>query len=390
MSEYSIAGKQLKLDGAKDVEFLVNDLKSMSDVTKIDLSGNTIGIESAKAISEALVQFKSSLTEINLSDIFTGRLNTEVPQCLNHLLPTLLECPKLSTINLSDNALGLQTIEPIENYLAKAVTLDHLILSNNGMGPFSGERIGKALYKLSKLKQTHNKPSLKTFVCGRNRLENGSMKYLTLGLINHKDLETLQLYQNGIRPKGIAILINGLSSNKNLKLLDLQDNTLTFKGSNAIAENLKHWEQLSELNLNDCLLKSKGLSKIVAALTSTEKVNINVLKLQYNELNKKSLTDLYDAIKGGKLELTKLEINGNMLDDDDELIEQFQELFEDKEIDELDEMEGEDSDEEEEEEEEEDEEDDSNVVIDFNALAKSEDEKAVDELTGDLEKTHIK
>ncbi|EGV64331.1 Ran GAP Rna1 [Yamadazyma tenuis] len=388
--EYSIAGKQLKLNSAEDVEFIAKDLSDKSDIEKIDLSGNTIGIESSERISEILTKFQHSLKEINLSDIFTGRLNTEVPKCLDHLLPTLLKFPKLTTINLSDNALGLQTIEPIENYLAKAYTLEHLILSNNGMGPFSGERIGKALYKLSTLKKQKKYPSLKTFICGRNRLENGSMKYLALGLINHKDLQEVRLYQNGIRPIGIATLLSGLKQNQKLKVLDLQDNTLTSLGSSAIASNLGSWTALEELNLNDCLTKSKGFLHILTNLPLVK--DLKVLKLQYNELDKTALTKLYELIDSGKVTVQKLEINGNKLEEDDELIEKFVELFEDKEIDDLDEMEGEDSDEEDED----DEEDDEEVeIIDFVALGKELDgtdedkDEAVDDVAEELQKTHI-
>ena len=107
-------------------------------------------------------------------------MNTEIPQSLEYLLPALLKLPNLKLINLSDNAFGLQTIDPIEAYLAKAVSIEHLILSNNGMGPFAGSRIGGSLFKLAKAKKAEGKESLKTFICGRNRLENGSVNYLSV------------------------------------------------------------------------------------------------------------------------------------------------------------------------------------------------------------------
>lgn len=99
--------------------------------------------------------------------------------------------------------------------MAKAVSIEHLILSNNGMGPFAGSRI-EDLCLLAKAKKAEGKESLKTFICGRNRLENGSVNYLSVGLRNHKDLEVVRLYQNGIRPAGISKLVEqGLSNNKN-------------------------------------------------------------------------------------------------------------------------------------------------------------------------------
>lgn len=384
---YSIAGKQLKLNTEEDVDFIAKDLESQSTITKLDFSGNTIGVEAANAISKILIKYKQSLKEINLSDIFTGRLNTEVPKCLDYLLPVLQQFPNLTTVNLSDNALGLETNDQIEAYLSKAFALEHLYLSNNGMGPFAGERIGMALYRLAKLKEQKKYPTLKTFLCGRNRLENGSMKYLTLGLINHKDLEEVRLYQNGIRPLGIYTLINGLSANTQLKVLDLQDNTLTYLGSSAIAKNLNNWKQLTELNLNDCLLKSKGFSEIVDNLQG----NIKVLKIQYNELNKEVLTQLYDKCKAKTVDLDQLEINGNQIDEEDELIEQFTELLGDN-LGEVDEMEGEVTDEEDEED---DEGEEDVEIIDFESLAKeldgtdNKEDAEVDAIAGELEKTHL-
>lgn len=396
---YSIAGKQLKLNDKDDVSFIAKDLESKSDIKSIDLSGNTVGVDAAKAISEIIIKYQESLIEINLSDLFTSRLNTEVPESLNYLLTALLKFPNLLTINLSDNAFGLQTIDPIENYLSQAYTIQHLILSNNGMGPFSGERIGKCLYKLSKLKTQKGVSSLKTFVCGRNRLENGSMKYLTLGLINHKDLQEVRLYQNGIRPIGIYTLMSGLKSNTNLKVLDLQDNTLTYLGCLGLSESLGHWNELTELNLNDCLLKSKGFVKILSTLESGKFPKFHKLQLQYNELDKASLSKLYDLLSNSSSSLATiddLEINGNKLEDDDELIEQFQQLFEDKQLDELDEMEGEDSDEEDEDEEDEGESIEDVEPIDFNDLARDFDgtsdnkDQSVDNIADDLSKTHLK
>lgn len=385
---YSIAGKQLKLDSEQDVAFIANDLESKDVITSLDFSGNTIGVDAAKGISSILLKYKDTLEDINLSDIFTGRLNTEVPKFLDHVLPVLVQFPKLTTVNLSDNALGLETNDQIEAYLSNAFALEHLYLSNNGMGPFAGERIGMALYKLSKLKQQKKYPSLKTFICGRNRLENGSMKYLTLGLINHKDLQEVRLYQNGIRPLGIYTLINGLAANTQLKVLDLQDNTLTYLGSSAIAKNLSNWAHLTELNLNDCLLKSKGFGEIVAKLSG----NVKVLKIQYNELNKEVLTELYEKCSDKTVEFEQLEINGNQLDEEDELIEQFTELLGDS-LGDVDEMEGENSDDEDDEDEEDGEEDVE--IIDFTELAKeldgtdNKEDSEVDAIAGELEKTHL-
>lgn len=392
---YSVRGKQLKFDAKKDIEPYLNELESKSNLLKLDFSGNTIGIEASEALAAAILKHKDTLVEVDFSDLYTGRLNTEIPQSLGHLLPAFLQCSHLKIVNLSDNAFGLQTIDPIEDYLAKAVSIEHLILSNNGMGPFAGARIGKSLYKLSQAKKQQGKVSLKTFICGRNRLENGSTNYLSIGLRNHEDLLVVKLYQNGIRPNGIKNLIkNGLSQNKKLQVIDLQDNTLTTKASVILANALSNWNDLSELNLNDCLMKPQGSLKLCQALEEGMiREAFTTLRIQYNELESLSLDHLLKAIEKKLPKLKLLELNGNRFDEDAEFIEKVNEIFEVRgvgeldELDDLEEIDSEEEDEDEEEEEEEEEEDLDQLEKELAGVHIGGDD--LDELSGELAKTHI-
>lgn len=399
---YSIAGKQIKFDSAADIEPYLQQLAAKEKITKIDFSGNTIGIDASEALSKALLQHKDSIVEVDFSDLYTGRLNTEIPQSLLFLLPALLQCPHLKIINLSDNAFGLQTIDPIEEFLPKAISVEHLILSNNGMGPFAGARIGKCLYKLAQAKIQNGKPSLKTFICGRNRLENGSINYLAIGLRSHADLQTVRLYQNGIRPAGIAKLISqGLSKNSQLQVLDLQDNTITTSAAIALADSLSAWEKLVELNLNDCLLKPKGSLVVVERLhEGSPKSHFTTLKLQYNELEADSLSKLVGVITHKLPNLKILELNGNRFDEDSSHLEAITALFEDRgfgEIDELDDLEEIDSEEEDESDDEDGEDTFDGADADLNQLEKElagesiEDQDAsVDAIADELAGTHLK
>lgn len=399
---YSIAGKQIKFDSAADIEPYLQEIASMEKITKIDFSGNTIGIDASEALSKALAQHKDSIVEIDFSDLYTGRLNTEIPQSLQFLLPALLQCPNLKVVNLSDNAFGLQTIDPIEEYLPQAISVEHLILSNNGMGPFAGARIGKCLYKLAQAKIQKGKPSLKTFICGRNRLENGSINHLAIGLRSHADLQTVRLYQNGIRPAGIAKLISqGLARNSKLQVLDLQDNTITTSAAVALADSLSSWDKLVELNLNDCLLKPKGSLVVVERLhEGSPKTEFTTLKLQYNELEADSLAKLVDVVSHKLPNLKVLELNGNRFDEDSSHLEAITAVFEDRgfgELDELDDLEEIDSEDEDESDDEEGEDTFEDVDVDLDQLEKElagasiEDHDAsVDAIAEELAETHLK
>ncbi|GME89063.1 unnamed protein product [[Candida] boidinii] len=389
---FSIANKALKLDTEEHIDPIIKDLKNFKIIKKLDISGNTFSPLASKKLVENLNEYKNDLIDVNLQDIYVSRDKDEIPASLKEFFPFFLNCPNLRVLNLSDNAFGQDTIEVLEDFISKAVSLEHLILTNNGLGPFSGARIGKALYNLSKAKSLaqendSNKPpiSLKTFWCGRNRLENGSIDYLSIGLRSHKNLEEIKLYQNGIRPIGIAKLItHGLSKIQSLKTIDLQDNTFTIKGSVALANSIENWENLIELNINDCLLKPKGCLNFIESLKILKfNSNIKILKLQYNELDSESL-QILSAILNDKLpNLIKLELDGNRFEEDDEYLVKIQDIFEERgvELDELEDLEEPDSDEDDEDEDEDDEEAEDGEAED--------EDKSLDELEKELAAAHI-
>ncbi|SCU85155.1 LAFA_0D14158g1_1 [Lachancea sp. 'fantastica'] len=392
---FSVANQALKLTSAEDIEPILKDLTKVTKVTKLDFSGNTIGVEASKALAKTIAEnaaIKSNLIEINFADLYTSRLVDEVVESLNIFVPVWLSCPQLSIVNLSDNAFGLRTIDSLESYISQAAQLQHLILSNNGMGPFAGERIGKALFKLAQLKQSKGKPFLETFICGRNRLENGSATYLALGLKAHgSGLKTVRLYQNGIRPQGVAVLIkHGLSNNKHLQVLDLQDNTFTTSASLILADTLPVWKNsLVELNVNDCLLKGPGADAVIQVLREHKFVSLHSLKLQYNELTQDTLiSNLLPAVQSTNLPALKLlELNGNRLEEDSDALTELEESFDGKldELDDLEEVDSEDEDEDESEEESE----EAMTVADFEAIEKAFTELQIDEVTAELAKASI-
>ncbi|KAJ7357719.1 Ran GTPase-activating protein 1 [Desmophyllum pertusum] len=80
----SFKGKSFKLNSADDAVEVVNAIKASKDVQALCLEGNTIGVEAAEAIGGALAarpEFERALW----SDIFTGRLRSEIPLALGHL-----------------------------------------------------------------------------------------------------------------------------------------------------------------------------------------------------------------------------------------------------------------------------------------------------------------
>ncbi|KAK4053659.1 Ran GAP Rna1 [Microbotryomycetes sp. JL201] len=354
---FSLQGRVLKLDTRESIEPYLKDLEQVSDLEEVRFGGNTLGVDACSAVADALAT-KSQLKIADFSDIFTGRLISEIPQSLRSLCTALLRIPTLQSLDLSDNAFGGRSAEPMLELLSTHPTLQVLKLNNNGMGPAGGTMIAEALLaNAQKAKAEGRTPSLKVLVCGRNRLENGSSQAFSDAFAALGSLVEVRMPQNGIRMEGIEALAAGLRHNADLEVLDLQDNTATEKGSRAIANSLNSWPKLRKLNLSDCLLRPKGGVLVMKALERGTNKQLESLLLQSNELDHRAINILSSAISQHLEHLTQLELNGNRGEAEDECYTKITESLarwghEDA-LDELDDMEEYESDEEEEEDEEE-------------------------------------
>jgi Ran GTPase-activating protein 1 len=281
-------------------------------------------------------------------------------------LTALLTLPKLHTVDLSDNAFGGRLAEPLKDFYSKAGPLRHLLLNNNGLGPAGGSIVANAITELAAVKAADpSLPPLETIVCGRNRLEDGSMDAWSAAYAAHKSLKTVKMVQNGIRPAGIKKLLrNGLSHCAGLLHLDLQDNTFTLEGAQALATVVPGWTQLEALCVGDCLLSARGGVLLGEALKRDKTPELKKLSLQYNEIDIKGVKAIQGALATGLPKLEVLELNGNKFSEEDPLVEELRMLFEERGVEGLDSLsdmeeeseeedEGEESDEEEEEEKEE-------------------------------------
>lgn len=236
------------------------------------------------------------------------------------------------------------------------------------MGPAAGVLLADALTALAGKKDAARKegkevPDLELVICGRNRLENGSMQAWAKAYAANKGVKTIKMTQNGIRQEGIThLLTHGIAHLSKLETLDLQDNTFTAMGAKALSAVVSNWPALRELGVGDCLLSGRGGVALASALQKGKNKNIEVLRLQFNEINAKGLAGL--AAAAPKLPaLRRVEINGNKFDEEDPSISALRELLDSRKeesgerpddeefwgLDELDELESDDEEEEEEE-----------------------------------------
>nr|CDI54925.1 probable ran GTPase activating protein 1 [Melanopsichium pennsylvanicum 4] len=320
---FSLVGQGLKLDTKADIQPHLDKLQRIADLEEIHLGGNTLGVEACQALADVLMN-KKGLKVADFADIFTGRLITEIPDALRALCDALTYHTSLVELNLSDNAFGGRSAEPMVNFLKNNHSFSILKLNNNGLGITGGTIVAEALFEAAQnLKAKGLESNLRTVICGRNRLENGSASVWAKAFAAHAGLVEVRMFQNGIRMEGIEAITKGLAACPSLEVLDLQDNTATLRGSRAIAACLPSWPKLKTLNLSDCLLKPKGGALVFGALANGSNPALETIQVQYCDLDRKVLDQLGSAIQLHLTNLTSLDINGNWADEEDECIEKI-------------------------------------------------------------------
>ncbi|XP_041983909.1 ran GTPase-activating protein 1 [Aricia agestis] len=303
------SGKSLKLDTAADAKPIIDAINACSDLQYLTLTGNTLGVEAAKAIAKALEKHPE-LKTARFSDMFTGRMKTEIPPALSALGDGMIEAgARLSVLDLSDNAFGPIGVEGLARLLQSDVCseLEELRLNNNGLGITGGKLLAKAL--------STNPRKLRIFIAGRNRLENEGAKALAGVFQNMGTLEEIAMPQNGIYHTGISALSEAFKQNPKLSCLNLNDNTIGPKGAEAIATALPRLKNLKSINFGDCLLKSKGAMALAKSIKENS-VLIESLDLSHNEIGRAACMELVDALSAppdSRDRLTRVVLAGNSL-----------------------------------------------------------------------------
>ena len=247
---------------------------------------------------------------------------TEIPQALSAICNSLKDNTSLIELDLSDNAFGGRSADPIVPFITENRTFQILKLNNNGLGPSGGTIIANALLRSAELSKAEGKSSnLRTVICGRNRLQDDSAPLFAKAFAAHGNLVEVKMPQNGIRMDGIAALASGLAQNPKLEHLDLQDNCAKGVGTRGLAKALPSWPNLQILNLSECLLGGRAGIALAIALSKGSNPNLKVLKLQLGELDHRSLSILAEAIRDHGANIETLEINANRADPEDKCIQ---------------------------------------------------------------------
>ncbi|KAH9489033.1 Ran GTPase-activating protein 1 [Bulinus truncatus] len=315
--ELSFKGKGLKLNAAADAKEIVDAIKKCDHLTALRLEGNTLGVEAAEEIAKAL-GLHPEFERAHWSDMFTGRLKTEIPVALKHLGAAIINANcHLVEIDLSDNAFGPNGVVGLIDLLKSesCYSLQELRLNNNGLGIGGGKMLAECLTECHKSSVAAGRPlSLRTFISGRNRLENEGATALAAAFKAIGTLEFLAMPQNGINHPGISALAEAIAANPKLKHLNLNDNTFTAKGAEAIAKALPKVEDLEVINFGDCLIRTEGARALAGVLKKCHN-NLQELILSGNEISKDGAVDVVESLEE-KPTLKKLDLDANNFGED--------------------------------------------------------------------------
>lgn len=287
-STVSFLDRSLKLDNTKSANEVVKAIRDARSMNILELRGNTLGKEAGDAIAAEIEKHKE-LERCLWSDMFTGRLKNEIPPILEALGRAMIKAGcNIRELDLSDNAFGPIGADALKELLESptAFTLETLRLNNNGLG-IGGKQIAKSLsecLRLSKSVGGEARLRLKTFIAGRNRLENPGAHALAVTFKDMGTIEWFDVRQNGIHEEGIRALVAALKHNYNLRHLWLEDNTVLPKGAKALAKALESWPKLEVLNLGDCLLKDAGCNYVIDHLNPSHHRQLKNVYLSGNEM----------------------------------------------------------------------------------------------------------
>jgi Ran GTPase-activating protein 1 len=101
-------------------------------------------------------------------------------------------------------------------------------------------------------------------------------------------------------------------------------------GAKALASVAPGWTQIQELGVGDSLLSAKGGVHVANALAKGGNRKLEILRLQYNDIDAKGLKAFADAAKDGLPALKKIELNGNKFSEEDQSVMILRDILEER------------------------------------------------------------
>jgi NLR family CARD domain-containing protein 3 len=259
------------------VAILSEALKQNVSLKKLVLSNNTIGEAGAMLLVNALAEFNTILTSLDLKDNYEGLLDIS-PNVHDAIFPITIANESgtrlLRTgteLDLSAKYLHSLDVWQSAKDLASNTVLKKLSLQKNCIDNRGAANFAQALMTnrtLVSIRLDHNwigdegclamakalteNNVLTTLALNGNKIGPTGAVALAEALCINSGLQELRLRWNKICDSGAIGFANALDSNSTLRLLELDDNNISSEGARAMLKTLKEYNvKLTRLYLED-------------------------------------------------------------------------------------------------------------------------------------------
>ena len=261
-------------------------IKSLINLTYLDLSNNGICDEDIKLLMEylkenknlkTLILNKNNITSSSgfyiadtlskntiLEEIYLG-YNKINENGLNSLINILLNKNKsITTLDLSYNNLQQENIISIGDFLSSNPNLKYLDLSGNSIEEQSANLFGISL------KKNTNLNVIKLNQCNLNEESSPQI----LNFMSKTKIYKIELNDNKFGKMGPLIILNQLRANLSLKEISLQTCEITPNLLNSIYQILKDWKNLEYMDLRNNSFPDEQIKDFCNKLKDNNKIKI--------------------------------------------------------------------------------------------------------------------
>ena len=309
-----------------DANIFANAQKNSANKTSLNLSGNSIGFDGAKAFVDVL-KHCPALGTFDISD-------SGCVAVLKALADALKYCIDLHTLNIqfACNSLCGDGAVVLADLIKHCSNLCNFTIANNYIGVHSSRVLAGAI---------KNCKNLHIFDISHNNIGAEGAKVLADAIKQCVKLQTLDISRNNIGDEGATALAGAIKHCIKLQTLDVAHNynvgnigtraiiraiknctdlhTLKFSYSNIDIKNAKtfattvtYCSRLSTLHLDDCGLSNSGIQILADVFTNCR--NMLNLSISFNNISIDGAKILASALKDH--DLHSLDVSGNDIGND--------------------------------------------------------------------------
>ncbi|KAL1203303.1 RAN GTPase-activating protein 2 [Cardamine amara subsp. amara] len=290
---------------AEEAEELLKPLKEPGNAyTKICFSNRSFGLGAARVAEPILASLKDQLKEVDLSDFVAGRPEVEALEVMNIFSDALQGCI-LSSLNLSENALGEKGVRAFGTLLKSQSSLEELYLMNDGISKEAAQAVSELIPSTDNLRvlQFHNNMT-------------GDEGAVAIAEVVKRSplLENFRCSSTRVGTEGGIALSEALEHCTHMEKLDLRDNMFGTEAGVSLSKTLSSFKHLTELYLSYLNLEDEGAIAIANALKESASP-IEVLEMAGNDITVEAASAI-TACVATKQQVSKLNLSENELKDE--------------------------------------------------------------------------